>query len=64
MKFTLPEWNMIKLCVEVAKKEFEKQKNEHKTEGCWENETSLFNIFRRQENMCWQILEKLDKEEI
>ena len=64
MKFTLAQWNMIKLCVEVAQKEFAKQKEEHKTEGCWENENSLFNIFRRQENECHEILEKFKNEEI
>lgn len=64
MKFTLGQWNMIKHCVEVAQKEFVKLKEENKVEGCWENENSLFNIFRRQENECFEILEKFKNEVI
>lgn len=64
MKFTLGEWNMIKHCVEVAQREFAKLKKENECEGCWEQEHSKFNIFRRQENECFNILEKFKNEEI
>ena len=57
MKLNMAEWNTIKLALQIAKREHEKQRNESKTSS---DENSLYQIVQRQAEKDQAIIDKIE----
>ena len=61
MQFTLKEWNFIKFCLEVAEREFKKQREACKVpENDAEYENSQYAIYRRQEMKAASLAQEIE----
>ena len=61
MKFSLNEWNFIKHCIETASKKYEEIMQECKPSN---NETSFYQIYKRQMEQANIIIEKIENAKI
>lgn len=53
----MAEWNTVKLALQIAKREHEKQRNEAKPSS---EENSLYQIFQRQAEKDQSIIDKIE----
>lgn len=61
MKFNIQEWSFIRLCIEVAQRDFEKQIVTSKQS---DEQYSSYQIFLRQVLECSTLIEKINNTEV